>query len=1018
MVSLAADGAAPQGTATRRAAVQPASGAKAQKADAADKRDAGALKQKATDPRAASKSGVDRLGRPVAPVQLRNPNMTVAQAEALATQRALDLMRQRSGGATPPGSGGNQDGTGGGRFGSVPGTSGQHTNSGTHTGDSDWNAPNFPGMGAGWAQCRTPDFMNNGEGGGRSFVDMAPFKRWPELPLALDAPDLDGDGQAEDPIPQRPVVIYYAFLEDNMIDFDWEGGEDNLNQLGIPTEDTDMNGVTDLNDAITPGETDGVGDTWVENGVVRDIIPPADPAATYEDIYLAALARMGLSPWTDDRPVFGFGSGAHPDAEAVWRFYQRSENPTGRYDLFENTFDGGLVLDQDARNIVMDAMHAIETVCNVIFIERPGPDGGGFAVGYPFAAQGYALDNSGILVNPGSFYAGGPGGDMPYEPDDDYPWILITSEAGDGNYATTVGAARNDSGPPSIDQPFLIDFDGDGFPDTPLVAAGQLIVLSTLGPPTDAIILDLDADNDVDVDDSDACFFSATPGSARTLGLSLGPGMNFPYPTLPFDANGDGSADAIIDTGDDGATGAVSILPYADTNGDGGVDFHDASDLQMDFDGDEVGDNVFGGTAPSPTPYPWDSVPCERLNLEPENFADGGSIGVIVHELMHHMGFQHEHQRPDRESFVHVNIEHIAAGAVDQFQIASGGPDQYANVIDNFDTSTGQITWTVTGTPTAGDWEIATPVAPGAGDIAPSEDYAVDTDDLSTMCLVTGNTASTDLDGETIVTSDAIYAPEDATIRFAYWLAHDGSIDSGDGLIVQSSVDGGTTWSTLATITTSAQVWRLAEVTVGDYNDSDDRDPSFLLRFIARDSGTDDTLEAGIDRVRVQNPYDFLSLMHYSTYAFGIYGNTPGFEVIEVLPPNDIDYQDVIGRRNGFSQGDRLALKNLYGDPPDPIDGSDPEPCRADINNDGTIDTFDLSLFLQWFNAGDPRADFAPEECVDTNNDNVIDINDDTSTCIDVFDMLQFFIDYQNRFQCVGGGDPVGFNNLDRPHPG
>jgi hypothetical protein len=33
--------------------------------------------------------------------------------------------------------------------------------------------------------------------------------------------------------------------------------------------------------------------------------------------------------------------------------------------------------------------------------------------------------------------------------------------------------------------------------------------------------------------------------------------------------------------------------------------------------------------------------------------------GLIVHELMHTLGFYHEHQRPDRDEFVSINLKNV-----------------------------------------------------------------------------------------------------------------------------------------------------------------------------------------------------------------------------------------------------------------------------------------------------------------------------------------------------------------------
>ncbi|TRY57580.1 hypothetical protein DNTS_023507 [Danionella cerebrum] len=44
------------------------------------------------------------------------------------------------------------------------------------------------------------------------------------------------------------------------------------------------------------------------------------------------------------------------------------------------------------------------------------------------------------------------------------------------------------------------------------------------------------------------------------------------------------------------------------------------------------------------------------------------SHGVIQHELMHNLGFYHEHTRSDRDQYVRINWENIAQGAVNNFK--------------------------------------------------------------------------------------------------------------------------------------------------------------------------------------------------------------------------------------------------------------------------------------------------------------------------------------------------------------
>ena len=41
----------------------------------------------------------------------------------------------------------------------------------------------------------------------------------------------------------------------------------------------------------------------------------------------------------------------------------------------------------------------------------------------------------------------------------------------------------------------------------------------------------------------------------------------------------------------------------------------------------------------------------------------------LVHELMHTLGYHHEHQRPDRDTYVTINTQNIAAGRASQFTI-------------------------------------------------------------------------------------------------------------------------------------------------------------------------------------------------------------------------------------------------------------------------------------------------------------------------------------------------------------
>lgn len=917
-------------------------------------------------------------------IRPRDPNLTDEQVIDLATRRALALHHGFNGGVgkAPTDNPDNQGASGGGRVGSVSGSSGRSHQIPMGTPPGTWpDDPNFPGMGTGYANCFTSEYVY-GDLGTRSFADMSGIGRWPIIPLPSDTPDLDGDGEPDDPVPNRPVIVYYRFLDDAMTDLSWDSGDDNFNLVGLRTQDTNGDTVIDTND--DPDDTDGLSDTWTEPFVDVSVIPPADPTLATDELGIA-LSAMGLGtvPWGNNRPVF-----LDSDAEAAWRLAQFLYGNIPGF-TFEDTFEAGQVFTLEERQMMLTAMEAIESVSNVIFIERSG-DSDNFVAGYPFAPKGYVLDQNGLIVNPGS-YAGGAPGDVPFEPDDDYPWLLIAKgsdtffTAGD-NFTTQIGAKRLKSS--FIDNATLIDINGDGFPDTPDLDGDFLpdqVILSSVArsfgtpPPLTA----LDANGDGAVTAADTSFTYPPLGGPGTLDFAAAPTPIFRAVT---DFNADGTPDVLLDPNTDGDNNVADIL----------------FGLQFDFDGDSVGDSVFpGGTTPSSPPYAADAIPCELVNIS-QAVLDNQAVGVLVHEMMHALGFNHEHQRPDREEYVHVNIEHVDPMQVSQFVPLPGGTDRYANYIDNFDTTPdANAGWTVSGTPAAGAWTAAIPVTPGPGDISPPLDYAVDGNDDSQVCYITGNTVGEDLDGTTMLTSPTIYGPKDAEVKFAYWFATDGSaLDETDGLIVESSNDGGATWSELTTITDSAQEWRTTSVTVGDTrNDSDDRNPSFILRFTARDEGTDNQMEVGIDRVRVQNAYDFLSIMHYGTYGFSIFPGAPGFEVIEVRPPNDVEFQNKIGVQNGLSEGDRLALANLFGGPPTPVTGTS-EPCRADVNEDGIINGADLFLFLEWYNSGDPRADFADEQGV-----------------IDVFDLLQFFIDFQNRFECINDGNGLGENNLDGVNP-
>lgn len=44
------------------------------------------------------------------------------------------------------------------------------------------------------------------------------------------------------------------------------------------------------------------------------------------------------------------------------------------------------------------------------------------------------------------------------------------------------------------------------------------------------------------------------------------------------------------------------------------------------------------------------------------NVADRCSLGGVQHELIHALGFEHEHQRPDRDKYIRVIYDNIVPG--------------------------------------------------------------------------------------------------------------------------------------------------------------------------------------------------------------------------------------------------------------------------------------------------------------------------------------------------------------------
>jgi len=52
---------------------------------------------------------------------------------------------------------------------------------------------------------------------------------------------------------------------------------------------------------------------------------------------------------------------------------------------------------------------------------------------------------------------------------------------------------------------------------------------------------------------------------------------------------------------------------------------------------------------------------------QPVSCAAGAAAGTIMHEIGHALGLLHEHQRPDRNTFITINNANIAPGRAGQF---------------------------------------------------------------------------------------------------------------------------------------------------------------------------------------------------------------------------------------------------------------------------------------------------------------------------------------------------------------
>ncbi len=231
--------------------------------------------------------------------------------------------------------------------------------------------------------------------------------------------------------------------------------------------------------------------------------------------------------------------------------------------------------------------------------------------------------------------------------------------------------------------------------------------------------------------------------------------------------------------------------------------------------------------------------------------------------------------------------------------ITSSGSAALAS--ESFDGTNGGFT--VSGSPASGSggWDWATPV--GRGCNAPS---------TTSKCYITGNPAPTggfcnDLDGgPTILTSPSYdltgYAAAEVSFQTFYLVTPTG--DTSDPLVAKVSTDGGSTWTTIGSYTTSGS-WTTRTINLGDFVALTS---NMKFRFEAADTGTDNSLVCGIDNFVI------------NTITCGIQG--------------DLDGDGAVG------SSDLAVLLLDFG----PCAG-----CPSDLDANGVVDGGDIAFLLLLF---------------------------------------------------------------------
>ncbi len=177
---------------------------------------------------------------------------------------------------------------------------------------------------------------------------------------------------------------------------------------------------------------------------------------------------------------------------------------------------------------------------------------------------------------------------------------------------------------------------------------------------------------------------------------------------------------------------------------------------------------------------------------------------------------------------------------LNQPSIAVSQDGRITNFSDTFDTNLG---WTVTNSGvTDGAWARGIPAGNGGARSDPPAAFGG-----SGACYVTGNNFNGDLDGgTTTLTSPVINlaGTGEYYVKYARWFQN---TQADDNFIVQVSNNGGTSWSTLETVTESA-AWTLKEFRIADVIPTT---ANMRFRFVAADLGNPSLYEAAVDSFEV-----------------------------------------------------------------------------------------------------------------------------------------------------------------------